>query len=164
MITEAGVHPAVSHLVFLCALAIDADETCATAAAGDPGVAAISHAGRTGFGAALIVDDRGVATLDLALAAECFYNECDPDTVEWALARLGPESMSGLQQSPATVAWRTKPSTYVVCASDQGVHPDLQRLLARRCTTMLEWPADHSPFLSCPQKVADLLADRAGGG
>src|SRR3954469_4862085 len=28
VITEAGVHPAVRHLVYLCALALDAGETC----------------------------------------------------------------------------------------------------------------------------------------
>ena len=33
VITEAGVHPAVRHLVYIAALALDADETCHSAAA-----------------------------------------------------------------------------------------------------------------------------------
>ena len=60
------------------------------------------------------------------------------------------------------VAWRATPSTYVVTTGDQGVHPDLQRILARRCTTAVEWPTGHSPFLSRPDLLADLLIDRAG--
>jgi pimeloyl-ACP methyl ester carboxylesterase len=59
------------------------------------------------------------------------------------------------------VAWRTKPSTYVVCANDQAIHPVLQRILARRCVTAVEWPTGHAPFLSRPDLVAGLLADLA---
>jgi hypothetical protein len=65
--------------------------------------------------------------------------------------------MVALQQQPAAVAWRARPSTYVVCTEDFGVHPDLQRVLARRCTTTVEWPASHSPFLSMPDRLVDLL-------
>jgi pimeloyl-ACP methyl ester carboxylesterase len=61
------------------------------------------------------------------------------------------------------VAWRTTPSTYVVCANDLAIHPDLQRLLAKRCTASVEWPVGHSPFLSAPGLVTDLVAELAGG-
>jgi len=44
-----------------------------------------------------------------------------------------------------------------VCAADRTVHPELQRVLARRCTSTVEWPTGHSPFLSDPKRVADLL-------
>ena len=64
-------------------------------------------------------------------------------------------------QTPAAVAWRDTPSTYVVCTADQVVHPDLQRLLARRCTETVVMPTSHSPFLSRPELVVDLLAERA---
>jgi pimeloyl-ACP methyl ester carboxylesterase len=58
-------------------------------------------------------------------------------------------------------AWRDRPSTYVVCTEDQAVHPDLQRLMARRCSEVEEWPYGHSPFLADPEHVAarfDALA------
>ncbi|MFI5041977.1 MAG: alpha/beta fold hydrolase [Acidimicrobiales bacterium] len=64
------------------------------------------------------------------------------------------------RQCPANL-WRAKPSTYVVCADDMAVHPDLQRIMARRCGTVLEWPTDHSPFLSRPDLVAGLLVELA---
>ena len=52
--------------------------------------------------------------------------------------------------TPQEIVWRTKPSTYVVCAEDQGVHPDLQRIMARRCTETVEWQLGHSPFANRP--------------
>ena len=60
------------------------------------------------------------------------------------------------------MAWRKRPSTYVVCTDDQGVHPELQRIMAARCTEAVEWPVGHSPFANRPELVADLLVDLAG--
>jgi hypothetical protein len=37
----------------------------------------------------------------------------------------------------------------------------LQRILARRCRSVLEGPTDHSPFLSRSDLVADLLSELA---
>ena len=44
-----------------------------------------------------------------------------------------------------------------MCTADQAIHPDHQRAMAANAGTVLEWPTDHSPFLSHPQLVADLL-------
>ncbi len=96
-------------------------------------------------------------TLDPSSAAECLYNACDPDTVAWTLARLGPQPRVTLRGKANLAAWRTKPSTYVVCADDMAVHPDRQRIMARRCSSAIEWSTDHSPFLCKPDLVAALL-------
>ena len=72
-----------------------------------------------------------------------------------------PQPLLNLSQAPEAIAWRERPSTYVVCTDDMAVHPDLQRLLARRCTNALEWPTSHSPFLSRPDLVAGLVSDLA---
>jgi pimeloyl-ACP methyl ester carboxylesterase len=163
VITEAGHHPAVARLVYLCALALDRHETCQTAAADEVGATGISFAGRPDLGSGLVPGPGGTVTLDPAVAAVCLYQDCDQDTVAWATARIGPQPLVTFQQSPRTVAWRDVPSTYVVCAADQAVHPDVQRLLAQRCTTRAEWPTGHSPFLSRPELVADLLVELARG-
>jgi pimeloyl-ACP methyl ester carboxylesterase len=162
VISEAGAHDRVQELVFVAALPLDADETCMVAASSEAEAAALSHEGRPDLGAALRIAEDGTATVDPGLAAEIFYGDCDDATKAWAIARLGPHLLDALQQQPAAVAWRTKPSTYAVCAEDGAIHPGLQRLLAKRCTTTVEWPTSHSPFLSRPELVADLLADVAG--
>jgi pimeloyl-ACP methyl ester carboxylesterase len=154
VITEAGVHAAVRHLVYLSGLALDYGETCQAAAVAESG--GISHEGRPDLGASLSFHGDGTSTL-LPTASACLYQDCSPAEVEWAMAHLAPQPMLNLSQEPKSVAWRDKPSTYVVCANDQTVHPDLQRILARRCTTNVEWPTGHSPFLCQPDRVVDLL-------
>jgi pimeloyl-ACP methyl ester carboxylesterase/GNAT superfamily N-acetyltransferase len=161
VITQAGLHPAVQHLVYVAAFALDEGESCVSAATAEVEAAQISHHGRPNLGAGSIMSSGDMITLDPARAAECLYNDCDVDTVAWALARLGPQPLITLQGTPKLAAWRTKPSTYVVCANDMAVHPDLQRIMARRCGSVIEWPTDHSPFLCRPDLVAELLVDLA---
>jgi pimeloyl-ACP methyl ester carboxylesterase len=163
VITEAGDHPSVAELVYLCAFALDEGETCVSAAAREAAAADISHDGRPDLGAGFRRGPDDVVSLDAEVAVACFFQDCDAATVEWALARVDAHRLTSLQQEPTTIAWRHKPSTYAVCTDDQAVHPELQRLLAARCTTSVEWPAGHSPFLSRPDLVADLLAQKAVG-
>lgn len=158
VITEAGEHPAVAQLVFLCALALDTGETCTTAVVDEAAAEAIDHAGRPDLGAAFVPGENGTFTLEPGVAADALYNDCDAESVRWALARLGPQPLVTLQQVPTAIAWRSRPSTYVVCARDQAIHPDLQRIMAKRCTTTVEWDAGHSPFLSQPHLVIELLS------
>jgi pimeloyl-ACP methyl ester carboxylesterase len=160
VITEAGLHRAVQHLVYVAAFALDRGESCVNAAA-EGEAAQISHDGRPNLGAGFIMGAGDMITLDPASAAECLYNDCDADTVAWALARLVPQPLITLQGTPKGAAWRTKPSTYVVCVDDMAVHPDLQRIMARRCGSVMEWPTGHSPFLCRPDLVAGLLVDLA---
>jgi pimeloyl-ACP methyl ester carboxylesterase len=162
VITEAGVHRAVAHLVYLCAFALDAGESCAAAVVTE--AAALSHEGRPNLADAFVGHPDGTTTLTPAGAATCLYNDCDADTVDWAVAHLGPQPMANLGQHPSAVAWRQRPSTYVVCADDQAVHPGLQQILARRCTHRRLWPTGHSPFASRPALLAGLLSDLAVAG
>lgn len=147
VITEAGDHPVVAHLVFLCALTLDRDGSCTSAAAGDLATARIDYDDRPDFGAGVLVDDRGITTLHTV--ATCLYGRGDADAVAWALAQLGPQPLVALQQAATAVAWRSRPSTYVVCTEDLAVHPDLQRVLARRTTPSsggpITPPSSHRP-------------------
>jgi pimeloyl-ACP methyl ester carboxylesterase len=154
VITEAGAHPAVRHLVYLAAFPLDLTESCQAAAVDEAG--GLGYDDFPDLGAELAAADDGTTTL-LPGAAACLYQDCSPPDVAWAMARWGPQPMHNLAQSPTTTAWREKPASYVVCADDRTVHPGLQRILARRCATSSEWPTGHSPFISRPERVADLL-------
>ena len=48
-------------------------------------------------------------------------------------------------------------------ASEMTDHPVLQRILAKRSSSAVEWPTGHSPFLSDPGRVAGLLTEVAEG-
>jgi len=151
----------VRNLVYIAAFVLDAGESCVSAAD------KLSHeAGLPREGGRTLVDGympgpKHTVTLDPMVARACLYNDCDADTVAWAIAHLGPHPLANLQGVPTTVAWRTKPSIYVVCTDDLAVHPDLERAFAGRCTSSVEWPTSHSPFLSRPELVAGLLGELA---
>jgi pimeloyl-ACP methyl ester carboxylesterase len=161
VITEAGVHPAVRHLVYLCAFALDDGEACTRAATDEAAAVSISHEGRPSLGAAMIYHDDGTSTLTRDGARACLYHDVDDDTFDWAYAHLGPQRSDTLGAVPRAIAWRTTPSTYVVCTEDQGVHPDLQRIMACRCGDTVEWPLGHSPFANRPDLVGELLVNIA---
>jgi pimeloyl-ACP methyl ester carboxylesterase len=159
VVTEAGVHPSVRHIVYLCALALDAGETCNRAAVDQ--TKGLSYEGRPKLGAAIKPLGDGTALIEPELAGQCLYNGVDEHTVSWALAHLCPQPLENLSQEPKAVAWREKPCTYVVCSDDMAIHPGLQRILAKRCTHSVEWQTSHSPFASHPELVANLVAGLA---
>jgi pimeloyl-ACP methyl ester carboxylesterase len=156
VITQAGDHRSVSHLVFLCALNLDEGEDCSVAV-GPEGTDEWSR-----LASGLVPDENGNLTVDPSVAAECFYGDCDAATTEWALARLGPQPLAAFTQSPTTISWRQKPSTYVICSDDMAIPPAIQRRLASRCTTSIEWTTSHSPFLSRPELVTALVSEVLG--
>jgi hypothetical protein len=41
---------------------------------------------------------------------------------------------------PRSIAWREKPSTYIVCTDDRGIPAELQQSAAARATTVVEMP------------------------
>ena len=62
----------------------------------------------------------------------------------------------------ASVAWKTKPSWYIVATGDRTVHPDLQRFLAKRMKAVVtEMDTSHVPMLSRPDKVVDVIREAA---
>lgn len=152
-ITDAGTHAAVRHLVYLTAFALDAHESIITndlVGGEEPELAA-----------AIEFHADGTLTVDPERAGDIFYADCHAALVPGFVAQLVPEGAAGFSQPPRAVAWRERPSTYVVCTDDRAVAPALQRSLAARCTTTVEWPTSHSPFVSRPELVADLLSELA---
>jgi pimeloyl-ACP methyl ester carboxylesterase len=162
VITEAGAHDRVAHLVYIAAFNLADGECVGDAAAAEALASRLDHSGRPDLGAALTSDDGGVSTtFDAGLARQVFYNDCDPELAAWATARLGRQRMANFSDQPVAIAWQHLPSTYLICSDDNTVHPDLQRLLARRATTSSEWTSGHSPFLSHPLLLSELLHDIA---
>jgi pimeloyl-ACP methyl ester carboxylesterase len=153
VITEAAVRaPAnVVHLVYLTAFAIDEGESImGFLRAQPPAPVALS--------AAMQMRDDGSSVLDPDAATPALYGTSPAELVPAALARLCPQPMVTFTQ-PATGDPRaTIASTYVVCSRDQAIAPLHQQALAARCTTSVTFDTDHSPFLSMPDRTAELLA------
>jgi pimeloyl-ACP methyl ester carboxylesterase len=141
--------------VYLAAFACDEGESLANTAP-DSGAASRDLSGL------LVIDDDGATChVDPERARAVFLHDCAPEDAEAAIARLRPMQLACLNTPVRRPAWMDKPSTYAVCTEDQAVHPELQRIMAKRCTENVEWPTAHSPFLNRPDLVAALLIDRA---
>jgi len=62
------------------------------------------------------------------------------------------------QQKHEGVAWKSKPSWFIVAKEDRTVHPDLERFLAKRMkATTVEVDTSHVPMLSQPDLVIDVI-------
>ena len=93
----------------------------------------------------------------MAGAQEVFYNTCSPEVADAAAARLRPHTIAAFVQPVTSVAWRDVPATYVICDRDNAIPVPAQEAMSARAGTTHRLDSDHSPFLSDPAAVADLL-------
>src|SRR5664279_4580702 len=88
-----------------------------------------------------------------------FYADCDPAVAARAAAALVPHRKDVFSQELRSAAWRTVPSTYVVCERDNAIPPSLQDLMAARAGTVSRIDSSHSPFLSRPDEVTAIIKE-----
>ena len=151
LITHAGTDDRVAALVYIAALAPDADETSQSQQSKFPTTDVFSHIE--------VVDGRiwlrpdGVADFagDLPEAEQ---------KVVWATQAVPVPDL--FAQKVDGVAWRSKPSWYIVAKNDRTVHPELERFVAKRMNaTMFEADSSHVPMLSQPSFVLDVIRKAA---
>jgi pimeloyl-ACP methyl ester carboxylesterase len=106
----------------------------------------------------------GRSRFDPELAHRIFYGDSDAPSVAAITPRLRPMVMGGPEIAGPGLHQASVPTTYVVCGRDQAIPPQAQYAMAERSTTVVEWPTDHSPFLTRPGQVADLLQAVSQGG
>jgi pimeloyl-ACP methyl ester carboxylesterase len=88
---------------------------------------------------------------------EIFYNATPPAAAAAAAARLRPMARAAFEQPLRAAAWRSVPSTYVVCERDNAIPVFAQEAMAARASTTQRLDTDHSPFLTRPEAVADVI-------
>jgi pimeloyl-ACP methyl ester carboxylesterase len=141
-----------AHLVYLAAFVPDLEESAA------------SLNGRDGLiNAAVRMRDDGETEVVPELADAHLYQDCTPERRAWARSLLAPQSARSGRGTPLRTAWRSVPSTYLICTEDRAVAPAVQRRMAERCATVVEIEAGHSAYLSRTVEVAALVARVAAG-
>ena len=147
VITGAGTDERVAGLVYIAALAPDADETSQTQQSNFPTTDVFSYIevadGRIWLrpeGIDYFAGDLSEPEKNLVWATQCV-----PD------AGLFSAKVGG-------TAWRSKPSWYIVAQNDRTVHPDMERFVAKRMSaTTTEVASSHVPMLSHPEVVIDVI-------
>jgi pimeloyl-ACP methyl ester carboxylesterase len=91
------------------------------------------------------------------MAEPLFLQDCDRPAIDGAIARLTRQTAAATTIPVTHAAWRTIPSTYLVCAEDRATPPDVQRTQAQRADRVVELPTGHHPMLSRPDLVAAAI-------
>jgi len=151
VITAAGTDDRVAGLVYISALAPDEDETTQSQLEKFPATDVLGFVepadGR------LWLRPEGV---------ECFAGDLSPAEKEVAWATQFPPAADLFSRNAPGVAWKTKPSWYIVATHDRTVQPDLERFLAKRMNaTTYEVESSHVVMLSHPEFVLDVIRDAA---
>jgi pimeloyl-ACP methyl ester carboxylesterase len=96
--------------------------------------------------------------VDIAVARALMYDDCDDDTVVAAFEHLRPQSAYPFAARFPLAEFPTVACTYVVSTDDRLINPEWQRRIAHDIgADIVELPGSHSPLLSRPQAVADVL-------
>jgi len=110
----------------------------------------------------LTFDDDGAMTFaDFHGAWKYFYHDCDEATARWAFDRLGPERFGDTTVTPVSVPrfWAADlPRSFIRCLQDRSMPRWLADTVTRRLgVEPLTIDTSHSPFLSRPRELAELL-------
>ncbi len=94
-------------------------------------------------------------------AIAAFFQDCDPELAAWAVSRLRPQSTTPHRTLGEPVALPDVPIVSIVCSEDRTATAAWGRWAARERllgAPVHELPGSHSPFLSRPAALADLLS------
>ncbi|MEJ0050054.1 MAG: alpha/beta hydrolase [Methylovirgula sp.] len=153
IVTEAGVHPKVTALVYVAARAPDAGEDYPALAKKFP----------TPPASAGIVFDGDEGRLTEAAFLRDFAGDLPEAKAKVLYAVQEPFHKALLQGKTKHAAWRVKPSFYAVSTEDRTINPDLERFMAKRMkATTIELKSSHLSLISHPDAIADLILEAAG--
>jgi pimeloyl-ACP methyl ester carboxylesterase len=151
VITGAGTDDRVASLVYICALAPDADESSQTQQSNFPSTAVFSH-----------IDVKDGRIWLLPDGIDDFAGDLPEHEKNLVLATQGVPKPDLFEQKAGGTAWKSKPSWYIVGKKDRTVHPDLERAMAKRMgATVYELDSSHVPMLSQPERVLDVIRSAA---
>src|SRR6266568_56662 len=147
VITGAGTDDRVAGLVYIAALAPDADETSQTQQSKFP---------RTEVFSQIEVVDGRIWLRPEGTKYLCGDLSEQEQKLVWATQGVPKPDL--FEAKVGGTAWKSKPSWYIVGKNDRTVHPDLERFFAKRMkATTHELESSHVPMLSKPNEVLDVI-------
>ena len=102
-----------------------------------------------------------VAVMPAAASRQALYGSCAEDVVAWAVARQRPQPLAPFG-TPVSIPAGSLDSVnryYVLCGRDRAIPLALQRRMAAEnpCLEVVELDTDHTPHLSMPKELAEVL-------
>jgi len=153
IVTQAGLDPKVSSLVYVAARAPDADEDYTELAKKYP----------TPPASAGIVWTGDYGQLSEAAFLRDFAGAIPPAQAKVLYAVQAPFQRTLLAGKVTHAAWRSKASFYAVSTEDRTINPDLERFMAKRMgAKTIEVKASHLSLVSQPAIITKLIMEAAG--
>ncbi|MEM7753140.1 MAG: alpha/beta fold hydrolase [Pseudomonadota bacterium] len=100
--------------------------------------------------------DAGVTRAIPEKAGSVFYSDCSPEDRDWALERLTPQPIAVMTE-PVEFTPPDPPRHYVRCLKDRVIYPAFQEAITQGWDHVYDMNTGHSPFLSDPGGLADIL-------
>jgi len=87
-------------------------------------------------------------------------HNASPDQMSIMTAVQRPISIHCIQEASSAPAWRVTPSWFLIAEEDRMINPRTQRFMAERMGANIQsGPVDHTPMLTAPDLVIDLLLE-----
>jgi pimeloyl-ACP methyl ester carboxylesterase len=152
IVTEAGVHPNVSAVVYVAARAPDAGEDYTALAKRFPAPPA----------SAGIIFDGDEGRLSEEAFLRDFAGDLPKPKAKVLYAVQEPFQKALLTGKTTQAAWRSKPSFYAVSTEDRTINPDLERFMAKRMgAKTIELKSSHVSLISHPEEITALILEAA---
>jgi pimeloyl-ACP methyl ester carboxylesterase len=152
IVSEVGVDPKVTALVYVAARAPDAGEDYSALAKNYP----------TPPATAGIVFNEDWGQLSERTFLHDFAGDLPPEEARVLYAVQQPFKKSLTTDKTTNAAWRAKPTFYAVSTEDRTINPDLERFMAKRMgAKTIEIKASHLGLISHPDAITNLILEAA---
>jgi pimeloyl-ACP methyl ester carboxylesterase len=155
VITEAGINPKVKSVVYVAAYAPESGESVAKLAQlpAQPGESR----------APLLPERDGHRLVDPAKFPAAFAADVPPSTARFMAASQLPWALEAVRAEVREVAWKVKPTSYLVTTKDRMIPPSVQRMMAKRsgAARTIEVESSHAVMLSHPREVTAFIRSAA---
>ena len=141
----------VKALVYIAALAPDEGETAAAVFYRDE---------RHLLSPELAPDGDGFIWMPEEGFKNAFAQHATADQIALSAAVQRPIALKCIQEPAKKPAWKSKPSWYLIAEEDRMINPKTQHFMADRMrATTRVFAVDHTPLLTAPQKVVDIILE-----
>jgi pimeloyl-ACP methyl ester carboxylesterase len=148
VVSEVGMDPKITALVYVAARAPDAGEDYTALAKTYPPPPAT---------AGVVFDDDWGRLSEQAFLHD-FGGDLPADEARVLYAVQQPFKKSLTSDKTTNAAWRTKPTFYAVSTQDRTINPDLERFMAKRMgAKTIEIDASHLALISHPDAITNLI-------
>lgn len=153
VITQAGVHPKVSKLVYVAAF---------VPSIGQSTLDLVKTAPPAPENGILPPDDKGMIYYDKAKFHAGFAADVPKEKAAFMFDSQGPINVKCFVTPITQAAWKTKPSFAILATDDKSINPDIQRAMYKNAgSTVTAIKGSHAIYVSQPKAVADVIEQAA---